>query len=92
MSVAKRRSYRNKGQLMASLVINSLGLIFDILGTILLFNYGLPSKFHESSGLLLESDLNDNEKKENKKINCFARLGLIFLILGFILQFISNFL
>lgn len=75
----------------SSNIINSIGLGFDIIGVLILFKYGLPSKIHTPPKLLLESGLTAEEIKENKKIWCWAYSGLFSLILGFIFQLISNF-
>jgi hypothetical protein len=71
---------------------NNIGLIFDIIGVIILFKYGLPEKFNKRPRLLLEGDLSPKEQKENKIIIQWSYCGLIFLLSGFIFQLISNFL
>ncbi len=38
-------------------IVNTIGLIFDIIGALLLFKYGLPSKIHTPPKLLLEGDI-----------------------------------
>ena len=73
-------------------IINSVGLLFDILGVILLFKYGLPSKVHTPPAIALEQDLTDEEEKENNRTGRLAYSGLILLTLGFVLQLTSNFL
>jgi len=73
-------------------IINSIGLGLDIIGVLILFKYGLPSKMHMPPKLLLENDLAKKEKQENKNIKRWAHAGLIILLIGFILQFIGNFL
>ncbi len=77
---------------MSNSILNSIGLIFDIVGACLLFRYGLPSKFNEPPTLLLQDGLSEKEIKANKKIQCLANVGLICLILGFIFQLVSNFI
>jgi len=72
-------------------IINSIGLGFDIIGVLILFKYGLPSKIHTPPKFLLEQDLTVEEIEENEKIVRWAHSGLILLILGFIFQLISNF-
>ena len=70
----------------------SLGLILDIFGVVILFIYGLPSKFHEPPKLLLEQDLNKKEIFENVKIQYWARIGLTLLIIGFLFQLVGQWL
>ncbi len=72
--------------------VGSLGLILDVVGVILLFVYGLPSKIHTPPKLLLESGLTEKELAENKKIEFWARTGLVLIGIGFILQIASQWL
>jgi hypothetical protein len=69
------------------------GLMSDILGVLLLFKFGLPSKFVVVTNNLVWGDV-DNKSEEsraanrkNKKISFWAHVGLSLLILGFLLQF-----
>jgi hypothetical protein len=72
------------------------GLILNIIGTILIFLCGFPSKIEESksSGLLSIGDVDEEEYKKrtqtNKRIKFGGYLGISFLIIGFILQFIDT--
>ena len=75
---------------ICSLFFIPVGLLLDILGIVLLFVYGLPSKIeHLYSDMAVE--INDNEKqriiKKNKRISFLSHFGLVALILGFCLQF-----
>lgn len=79
--------------------ISSIGLIADILGVILLFMYGLPSKLIEHNIELFELNTRDaNEierederiKKHNKRVKVGAYAGLTLILIGFILQFIGT--
>jgi len=76
-----------------SKLVNSIGLILDILGALLIFRFGLPEKISRtgSSALLLEG----TDEAEIEKAKCFdriTRLGIGLLIAGFALQLISNLL
>ena len=74
-------------------VINSVGLVFDIGGVILLFFYGLPadvSKTGETSFLL--ADANEEEANKWQRYNKISYLALVFLGFGFFLQLVSNWL
>lgn len=76
-------------------MLNQIGLILGILGTIGMFFFGLPSKVKTTEGESLSvGDLPDDEVKkieaDNKKINRNANISLILVILSFILQFIST--
>ncbi len=68
------------------IIINSIGLIFDIIGAGIIF-FKFPSIFEiDGKGVIQarESDIYDKNKKVSK-------YGLLLLIIGFILQLISNF-
>ncbi len=74
-------------------IINIFGLLFDILGGILLFRYGLPEDVRRNgeSYLLLES-MDENEMYKAKKYNFYGKIGIASIFLGFVLQLMSNFL
>ncbi len=74
---------------------SALGLILDIIGVLILFKYGLPSKIKEyGGGLLLEENFEEEKLRvsENKKITKRAYLGLSLLLAGFLFQFIGTLL
>jgi len=71
--------------------INSIGLIFDIVGVLFLFKYGLPSEVSKdgSIGLSLQgTDL--DEIRKWKKYNILSKIGLFFILIGFAFQLFSN--
>lgn len=73
--------------------INIIGLCFDIVGVIMLFKYGLPSKVQENAdSLSLEesSQKEYNRKGSNKRIICLSYTGIIMLIVGFVIQLLAN--
>jgi hypothetical protein len=65
--------------------INSIGLVFDIIGVLLIYFYGLPNRSAEE----VKWESNVDKEKQLKRLSLF---GLIFIGFGFILQLISNFL
>jgi hypothetical protein len=67
-------------------IFTSIGLIFDILGVIMLFRYGLPSRVIDAPHLILMKGLSNEEIAVNSKIRKWAYTGLIFLIIGFVGQ------
>ena len=73
--------------------LNSFGLFLDIVGAILIFKYGLPEPISREGHISLITEQEDEqEKKKAKTYDQRARMGLIFLILGFGFQLVSNFL
>lgn len=77
--------------------VNSAGLVLDILGVVLLFFYGLPSTVERpEAGVFIEypagrtpEETKDREKLWNRH-QCMSRLGLTLLVVGFVLQIVSN--
>ena len=81
---------------MFDLTLNQIGLLSDIAGAILLFIYGLPSKYVESKSVLLSIGTTTPEEaaaidRKNKRISIGAHLGIILLLLGFIFQFAGSY-
>jgi len=71
-------------------LLNSVGLIFDIVGVVIVWRYGLP-------GLLTDEGemITTGKEDEIAKAKCYKRIsrwGMGSLVLGFSLQLISNFL
>lgn len=71
------------------------GLIFDVIGVILLYRFGLPSKIVEENfdGLVnpVVGVETDARRLKNKKIIAGANAGLFCIIIGSVLQFINYF-
>lgn len=75
-----------------TVIINSLGLILDILGGLLLLRYGLPPKIDPEGHIyLITRQVDETEITTAKRYHKWSRLGIILLTIGFFLQFISNF-
>lgn len=73
--------------------INTIGLIFDIAGAILLWRFGLPEEISRSGSTYLELEgVNKKEKEKAKLYDNFGGVGILLLIIGFIFQIISNYL
>lgn len=73
---------------MNSTLINSIGLGIDIVGAALIF-FNTPEKTY-TTYLYQKAELEHLNKKA-KKIRTNARMGFVFLGIGFLLQLISNF-
>jgi hypothetical protein len=68
-------------------IINSIGLSFDIIGVIILFTIDLKTIGLDAGDILLTKL---PEKIIKEKYKAYSGFGLI--LLGFLFQFISNFL
>ena len=78
---------------MSAASINSVGLVLDILGVILLFSFALPSRVIEGPPVLSlgeDPDSTKQREKQRKWYKFWSRLALGLLILGFVLQIVSN--
>jgi hypothetical protein len=73
-------------------LVNSIGLVCDIIGAVLIWRYGLPEPISRSGDVLLSLEIDETEKAKAKQFDCIARFGIILLVSGFILQLVSNFL
>jgi hypothetical protein len=71
--------------------INSIGLVFDIIGVLLLFKYGLPSEISSTGSIGLSLQGTDrNEIKKWKTYFLWSKIGLSFILIGFAFQLFSN--
>jgi len=75
-----------------STIINSFGLMLDIVGAVMIFVYGLPSKWQEGSGRALEETPEEEMIRDagNMRLKGRAKIGLGLLIAGFAFQLVSN--
>lgn len=79
-------------------LISTIGLLFDIIGVLLLFKFGLPSKIIDSNQILsIQIRTKDEQEAEekrvnrhNKKVTFWAYCGLSLILLGFIFQLIGT--
>ena len=73
--------------------VNSLGLILDIFGVILIWRFGLPEQVNRrgESALLLEQT-DESEKAKAARYDKWSRCGLWLILGGFFLQLIGNWL
>ena len=76
---------------------SAVGLIFDIIGVILLFFYApmQPDHYADGSfGFKDESpDADEKEKlrqKRKAKYACMSKIALVFILVGFVFQFIAT--
>lgn len=71
-----------------------IGLIFDVLGAVILYFYGLPSDIVNERGPSLIAEHDDKTlaaiQKHNARIKLRSRIGLSFIGIGFLLQLIGS--
>jgi hypothetical protein len=73
--------------MICSKVINTIGLAFDIAGAILIWRYGLPRFELRKDSVNYINLVSQSQEKEYDR---WAKLGIVFLIIGFSLQLLSN--
>jgi len=74
-------------------LVNSFGLICDVMGALLVWKYGLPEAISRTGAIhIIAEQSDDDEISKAKKFDRWARLGIGLLVLGFILQLASNFI
>lgn len=73
--------------------VNSLGLVMDIIGVLLLWKFGLPESIsREGHVTLIIEESNQAEVAKAKIYDRWALFAVGALVLGFTLQLASNFL
>ncbi len=72
---------------------NSIGLVCDIIGAVLIWRYGLPIPISRSGArYLVMQQKNETEIAKARRYDCITRWGIILLVSGFVLQLVSSFL
>ena len=81
---------------MSAASINSVGLFLDIIGVILLFIFGLPSRFVSDGpptntiSLGWDPDSVKQWEKQWNRYKLVSWFAVVLLVLGFALQIVSN--
>jgi len=71
--------------------LNVIGLIFDLIGVILLFIYGLPAQIDRSGTThLVTGHIDKEEVAKGKFYDKMGKLGLVCVIVGFLFQLVAN--
>ena len=79
--------------LLTSVFVNSTGLIFDIVGALALWKFGLPEALDRGGrDFITTRNVDQTAIAKAKSYDRFSKLGLFFLVAGFLLQLISNFI
>lgn len=74
----------------AQQIVNCIGLIFDIVGVVMLFFLGLPSDLDKHGAIYSAVTINDTHVNKWKKVNKLSKIGLSLIVFGFALQLIST--
>ena len=78
---------------MTATILNSAGLVFDIIGALLIWKNGLPPEIsRDGTSNLVCQQTDESEKKKAKKMDTLSKIGALALAAGFGLQLLSNFL
>lgn len=75
------------------IIVNSLGLIFGIIGSFLIWKFGLPPSVDRTGAqhIILEQR-DETEVVKGRKYDFRSGVGFWFLIASFIFQLLSNFI
>lgn len=81
---------------MTSMLLNSIGLVFDIVGAVLIWFFVAEINFANKEFYLQGDAVIDLEDPSPEKIKAFkrnimlSRIGIVALVVGFIFQLASN--
>ena len=71
--------------------INVLGLVFDIIGVLMLFVFGLPADLNKNGYIFKVNEEEDEEQKSKwRKYDKFSKIALTAIIIGFLMQMLST--
>jgi hypothetical protein len=74
-------------------LLNSIGLVLDIAGVVMIWFYGLPEPLSlEGRTYLVTGLIDEKEKAKAQRFHRLSKIGLALILGGFLLQFVSNFL
>jgi hypothetical protein len=79
------------------MTLNQIGLILNIIGTIMICIYGLPNNYDDESGSQYltygtNKEYANGAKKKNRRRKKLAWASILVLFIGFIFQFIDTLL
>jgi hypothetical protein len=75
------------------ITVNSVGLVFGIIGAYLIWKFGLPASIDRAGAEHIITEQTDEEEvKLAKKYDFRSGVGFWFVIVSFLFQLISNFL
>jgi hypothetical protein len=75
---------------MDNIHLNIIGLSLDIIGVLFIYFFGLPSNFNKGDIRITEGKISNCKKLKNKAIITFSVTGITLVVIGFIIQIISQ--
>ena len=70
--------------------LNIIGLVFGMIGVIIIFFYGPPQPSFFPFSIITDSNINQAVLDQKDKYDTFSKIGLGFIFIGFTLQLIAN--
>jgi hypothetical protein len=70
--------------------VNAVGLVMDIVGALLLWQFGLPEALARDGGEFLWEEPTPEGKKKAKRNVRWSRFAIGLIVLGFLLQLASD--
>lgn len=87
------RNTDNEYLYISTTSINSFGLLLNIVGAVLLLFFALPIQVALKGKIATnEFEYTEEDQKKIRRQKLLSRIGLCFLIAGFLLQLISNYI
>lgn len=78
---------------MSATCLNSIGLVLDIVGAVMLWRYGLPETIsREGRKFLVTGQIDEADKARAARHDFLSKIGIFLLITGFSLQLLSSLL
>jgi len=72
-------------------IVNSFGLILDIIGALLLLRFGLPPRIDPEGHIhIIAEQVDEAEITLGRRYHFWSNVAVILLILGFLGQLVSN--
>jgi hypothetical protein len=73
-------------------ILTGIGLTLNIIGTLLIWRFGLPEPINKTGAIhLILEQTDEDEIRRAKRYNRFSLLGVALLVLGFLLQLVALF-
>jgi hypothetical protein len=77
--------------MLISHLINSTGLVLDIIGVVIIWRYGLPEPLSREGAIyLIAEQFGQAEKTKAARYDLLSKTGLVLVLGGFVFQLLSN--